>query len=141
MDAAKRYYKEQWHVDDVHQTKGVLDLRLVHRVSGEELRVEVKGSSKEASTVEVTRWEVERSRKEACELFVLDKIDYQDTGRGADDYTCQDGRCRVGKWCADDKDLTAKTYNYVLGADFGGRSCAGAHPGGSPRPDPCPMGD
>jgi len=119
MDAARDYYKKEWHVEDVHQTKGVLDLRLIHRVSGEVLRVEVKGSSKEASTVEVTRWEVERSRKEACELFVLDKIEYQDTGQGPDDYTCQGGRCRRGQWCAEDKDLTAKTYDYALGADFG----------------------
>jgi hypothetical protein len=119
MDAARHYYEKQWHLDDVHQTKGVLDLHLVHRVSGEEIRVEVKGSSKEADTVEVTRWEVERSRKEACELFVLDKIEYPDTGQGADDYTCQGGRRRRGNWYADDNGLTAKTYDYALGADFG----------------------
>jgi hypothetical protein len=135
MGAARDYYKKEWHVEDVHQTKGVLDLRLVHRISGEVLRVEVKGSSKEASTIEVTRWEVERSRKESCELFVLDKIEYQDTGQGPDEYTCQGGRCRRGHWCAEDKDLTAKTYDYTLGiglhdqrTHFGrsGRSSAGA---------------
>jgi hypothetical protein len=108
-----------WHVEDVHQTKGVLDLRLTHRISGEFLRVEVKGSSKEVDTVEVTRWEVERPRDEACELFVLDKIEYNDTGPGADDYKCQDGRPRRGRWRAEEKDLTAKTYDYALGADFG----------------------
>jgi hypothetical protein len=118
MATAIDYYEEEWHVEDVHKTKGVLDILLTHRVSGEVLRVEVKGSSKEADTVEVTRWEVERSRKEACELFVLDKIEYQDTGQGPDDYTCQGGRCRRGHWCAEDKDLTAKTYDYALGADF-----------------------
>ena len=118
MVAAIDYYKDDWHVEDVHQTKGVLDLLLTHRVSGEVLRVEVKGSSKEAGTVEVTRWEVERSRKDACELFVLDKIEYQDTGQGSDDYTCQGGRRRRAQWCAEDKDLTAKTYDYTLGADF-----------------------
>jgi hypothetical protein len=118
MVAAIDYYKKEWYVEDVHKTKGVLDLLLTHRVSGEVLRVEVKGSSKEAETVEVTRWEVERSRKEACELFVLDKIQYQDTGQGPDDYTCQGGRRRRRQWCAEDKDLTAKTYDYALGADF-----------------------
>ena len=112
MSAARRYYEKQWHVENVHRTAGVLDLHLVHRISGEELRVEVKGSSAEADTVEVTRWEVERSRKEACELFVVDKIEYQDTGHEADDYLCWGGRCRRGNWCADDKDLTAKTYDY-----------------------------
>lgn len=121
MEAARDYYGKEWHVEDVHQTKGVLDLHLTHRVSGEVLRVEVKGSSKEASTVEVTRWEVERSRKEVCELFVLDKIEYQDTGEGPDDYTCRGGRCRRERWRAEDKDLTAKTYDYALGANFGAR--------------------
>ena len=119
MDAAMHYYEGEWHVEDVHQTKGVLDLHLVHRISGEELCVEVKGSSNEASTVEVTRWEVERSRREACELFVLDMIEYQDTGQGIDDYTCQGGRARRGNWCADNTDLTAKTYDYALGTHFG----------------------
>ena len=60
MVAAIDYYKKEWYVEDVHKTKGVLDLLLTHRVSGEVLRVEVKGSSKEAETVEVTRW---RSRE------------------------------------------------------------------------------
>lgn len=120
MDAAVAYYRARgWHVERVNDTKKVLDLRIVHSVSGEVRRVEVKGSSQAASHVEVTKAEVARSREEACELFVLDKILYQDTGPGPDDYTCQGGRRRAGTWYADDKDLEPKTYDYHLGANFG----------------------
>ncbi len=119
MAAATRYYEKQWVVEDVSHTKKVLDIRLVHRVSGQVRHVEVKGSSQEASIVEVTKAEVSKSRKGACELFVFDKVAYQDTGPGPDDYTCRGGRLRVGKWRAEDKDLTPKTYDYHLGADFG----------------------
>jgi hypothetical protein len=92
MDAATAYYRARgWDVKRVSDTKKALDLRIVHRVSGEERRVEVKGSSQDASHVEVTRAEVAISREEACELFVLDKILYQDTGEGADDYTLEGG--------------------------------------------------
>ena len=119
MAAATRYYEKQWVVEDVSHTKKFLDIRLVHRVSGEVRHVEVKGSSQTASDVEVTKSEVGKSRKGACELFVFDKIAYQDTGPGPDDYTCRGGRRRVEKWRAEDKDLTPKTYDYHLGADFG----------------------
>lgn len=81
--------------------------------------MEVKGSSQAASHVEVTRAEVARSREEACELFVLDKILYHETGPGPNDYACQGGRRRAGHWCADDKDLEPKAYDYHLGDDFG----------------------
>jgi hypothetical protein len=81
MDAAAAYYRARgWHVERVHETKKVLDLLLTHPASGEVRRVEVKGSSQAASHVEVTKAEVDRSRGEACELFVLDKVLYQDTG-------------------------------------------------------------
>lgn len=120
MDAATAYYRARgWDVEHVHDTKKVLDLCLVHPVSGEVRRVEVKGSSQAASHVEVTKAEVAKSREETCELFVLDKILYQDTGPGPDDYTCQGGRRRAGDWYADDKDLEPKTYHYHLGDDFG----------------------
>ncbi|MGO8895418.1 MAG: protein NO VEIN domain-containing protein [Streptosporangiaceae bacterium] len=120
MDAATAYYRARgWDVKRVSDTKKALDLRIVHRVSGEERRVEVKGSSQDASHVEVTRAEVAISREEACELFVLDKILYQDTGEGADDYTLEGGRRRADKWRADDEDLEPKAYDYHLGADFG----------------------
>lgn len=119
MAAATRYYEKQWDVETVSHIKGVLDLLLVHRISGEARRVEVKGSSQVASHVEVTKAEVDRSREGACELFVLDQIEYLDTGPGFDDYTCEGGRRRVGEWCAADKDLTPKTYDYRLGDDFG----------------------
>jgi Domain of unknown function (DUF3883) len=120
MDAAVAYYRARgWDVKRVSDTKKALDLRIVHRVSGEERRVEVKGSSQDASHVEVTRAEVAISREEACELFVLDKVLYQDTGEGADDYTLEGGRRRAGNWRADDGDLEPKTYDYHLGADFG----------------------
>lgn len=120
MDAAAAYYRARgWHVERVHDTKKVLDLCLTHPASGEVRRVEVKGSSQAASHVEVTKAEVARSREEACELFVLDKILYQDAGPGPDDYTCQGGRRRAGDWYADEKDLKPKTYDYYLGDDFG----------------------
>jgi hypothetical protein len=120
MDEATAYYRARgWDVKRVSDTKKALDLRIVHRVSGEERRVEVKGSSQDASHVEVTRAEVAISREEACELFVLDKILYQDTGEGADDYTLEGGRRRADKWRADDEDLEPKAYDYHLGADFG----------------------
>ena len=120
MDAAAAYYRARgWHVERVSETKKILDLCLVHPVSGEASRVEVKGSSQVASHVEVTKAEVAMSREEACELFVLDKILYQETGPGPDDYACQGGRRRAGGWCADGKDLEPKTYDYHLGDDFG----------------------
>ncbi len=119
MEAAIRYYQDQWQVRRVSHTKKVLDLRIVHRVSGEVRHVEVKGSSQSADKVEVTKAEVEYSRKRNCELFVLDKIKYHDTGPGPDAYECRGGRRRVGRWCPDSNDLTPKTYDYALGADFG----------------------
>ena len=66
----------------------------------------------------MTRAEVAISRQEACELFVLDKIIYTDTGEGADDYALEGGRRRAGKWRADDEDLKPKTYDYHLAAAF-----------------------
>lgn len=91
MDAATAYYRARgWDVEHVHDTKKVLDLCLVHPVSGEVRRVEVKGSSHAARQVEVTKAEVAKSREETCELFVLDKVLYQDTGPGPDDYTRAD---------------------------------------------------
>lgn len=129
--AATRYYQRQWHVEPVSHIHGVLDLRIVHRVTGEERRVEVKGSSQPASHVEVTDAEVRRSREEHCDLFVLDKIDYQDTGPGPDDYTCRYGRGRVSAWYAEDENLTPRTYRYQLNAAFGKPSRKAA----SPAPD------
>jgi hypothetical protein len=67
----------------------------------------------------VTKAEVDCSRAEACELFVLDKIIYHDTGPGPDDYQCEGGRRRAGKWCADNNDLEPKTFDYQLAAGFG----------------------
>ncbi len=129
MDAATAYYRVRgWHVERVNDTKKVLDLRLVHPVSGEVRRVEVKGSSQAASRVEVTKAEVAMSREELCELFVLDKILYQETGPGPNDYTCQGGRRRAGDWYADDKDLEPKTYNYYLANHFGEPDTALANP-------------
>lgn len=120
MDAATVYYRARgWDVKRVSDTKKALDLRIIHRISGEERRVEVKGSSQAAGHVEVTRAEVAISREEACELFVLDKIIYQDTGEDPDDYTIEGGRRRTDRWRADDEDLEPKTYDYRLGADFG----------------------
>jgi hypothetical protein len=100
MDAAVAYYLARgWRVERVHETQKVLDLLdLTHLASGEVRGVEVKGSSQAASHVEVTEAEVARSRQEACELFVLDKILYQDTGPGPDDYKCEGGRRRAGDW-------------------------------------------
>jgi hypothetical protein len=120
MDAAVAYYRARgWDVERVSDTKKVLDLRLVQPVSGEVRRVEVKGSSQAASHIEVTRAEVAMSRQATCYLFVLDKILYEDTGPGPDDYACQGGRRRAGNWCANDKDLEAKAFDYHLAADFG----------------------
>lgn len=120
MDAATAYYQARgWEVEHVSDTKKVLDLRLVHPGSGEVRRVEVKGSGQAASHVEVTKAEVAMSRQEPCYLFVLDKIHYQVTGPGPDDYDCWGGRRRAGTWCADDKDLEAKTFDYHLATDFG----------------------
>lgn len=118
-DATAYYRARGWDVTRVSNTKKVLDLHIVRRASGEVRRVEVKGSSQDASHVEVTRAEVAKSREEACELFVLDKILYQETGEGADDYTLEGGRRRVGNWYADGKDLESKTYDYHLAVDFG----------------------
>jgi hypothetical protein len=45
-------------------------------------------------------------------------------------------RCRRGQWSAKDKDLTAKTYDYALGADFG---LVDAYLAGHPRSSVMPM--
>jgi Fe2+ transport system protein FeoA len=120
MNSAAAYYRARgWDAEFVSDSKKVLDLRLVRHGSGEMRRVEVKGSSQAAIHVEVTRAEVAMSRKEACYLFVLDKIVYEDTGPGPDDYVCQGGRRRSGNWCADDEDLEPKTFDYHLAPDFG----------------------
>jgi hypothetical protein len=51
MAAATRYYEKQWVVEDVGHTKKVLDIRLVHPVSGEVLHVEVKAVPRQPVTL------------------------------------------------------------------------------------------
>lgn len=120
MDAAKAYYELRgWVVEPVSHKKMALDL-LLHSTSGKERRVEVKGSSsKSADYVLVTSGEVSISRGEDCDLFVVDGIEYEDLGPDPDAYKCKSGRERAGTWYADEDDLTPKTYQYCLGADFG----------------------
>jgi hypothetical protein len=84
-------------------------------------RVEVKGSSGEATTVELTSGEVDNSRESIpTDLYVVDGIDWIRAADGS--VHASGGDTRWWKdWTTEDASLTATRYRYAL------------PPGGKPR--------
>lgn len=77
-------------------------------------RVEVKGSSGEATTVELTSGEVDNSREPIpTDLYVVDGIEWTRAADGS--VRAQGGDTRWWKdWATEDSGLTATRYRYVL---------------------------
>jgi hypothetical protein len=77
-------------------------------------RVEVKGSSGAATTVELTSGEVDNSRGSVpTDLYVVDGIDWSRTPDGSVDARGGDARCWKD-WTAERASLTPIRYRYVL---------------------------
>ena len=72
MNAATEFYRESWDVEDVH---GRQSYDLVCRRGGEEMRVEVKGTTTDGTAVILTPKEVEHARSHGhTVLFILSDI-------------------------------------------------------------------
>ena len=107
------YQHEGWTVVDVG-TKKSWDLELTHQRTGAMRHVEVKGSTLDATDVELTIAEVEHSRQGLpCDLFVVSSIGYGPDGRG--EYNTFGGATRVWRdWSAADEHLRATRFRYRL---------------------------
>jgi hypothetical protein len=112
MKQAEQYLAEnKYEVTDV-SAKESYDL---HGKSDEEvLRVEVKGSSGTATTVELTIGEVKKARESDAEavLIVVDQIPWKTTAKGI---VTSEGRFRVWRqWELDRSRLQAIRFRYLL---------------------------
>lgn len=112
VNLATEEYKA--HGYDVEYTGASKPYDLVVTKGREVRRVEVKGSSGEAITVELTSGEVDNSRESIpTDLYVVDGIQWTRAADGAIDASGGDVRRWKG-WTAEDSGLTATRYRYVL---------------------------
>lgn len=89
------------------------DLHLVHRETGEERHVEVKGSSGGASTVELTAGEVNHAREfQPTDLFVVSSIGWRRNGMEVE--TSGGTATRYSDWTPAEKALTPVRYRYQV---------------------------
>lgn len=108
---AMDYYGRQgYHVDDV----GAFESYDIKAVAGStELHIEVKGSSGDAESVELTHNEVQHARGTATHLVVVDQIKWRRLPDGS--IETSDGRVRRWEsWSPADKSLTPTRYRYQL---------------------------
>ncbi len=110
--ATAHYQRHGWTVEDVGSRESY-DLRL----TGDgrlERHVEVKGTTQDASEVELTTGEVRHSREAVpSDLYVVDLIHYAPDGIGG--YTSWGGRKQLWEnWSADERDLKPTRYRYSL---------------------------
>lgn len=84
------------------------------QLDGQEHHIEVKGSSLQIETIELTRNEVSHARQfQPAHLVVVDDIDWKRNGEGR--VMTTGGRLRVWSlWTPDDRDLIASKYAYQL---------------------------
>jgi Domain of unknown function (DUF3883) len=102
------------HGYDVDYTGSSKPYDLVVTKGRDVRRVEVKGSSGAADTVELTSGEVANSRESIpTDLYVVDGIQWTRATDGAVDASGGDERWWKG-WTAEDARLTATRYRYVL---------------------------
>jgi len=119
VNLAIRAYEAQGYEVDYTGASKPYDLEVVN--GPDVRRVEVKGSSGAATTVELTSGEVDNSRKPVpTDLYVVDGVDWTRAADGS--VQASGGDARWWKdWTAEDASLTATRYRY------------GLPPGGGPR--------
>ena len=111
MKRATAHFAQQgWAVEDVHGQESY-DLRCLKR--GQELRVEVKGTSLAGSEIILTPNEVAHARYfPAVALYVLAKVVWKSTRGG---YCAEGGREFIySPWRIDDRNLKPLAYTYRL---------------------------
>lgn len=112
MRLADAYYRGAgWEVTDVSRFQP-FDLRCT-RPEEEELRVEVKATRGDGSTVLLTPNEVEHSRSNQprVELFIVSNLELDDTPEG--ELHVRGGKAfRIPMWVAEEENLTALGYSY-----------------------------
>ena len=109
MKQAMAYFTQQeWNVEDVHGQESY-DLRCLKR--GQELHVEVKGTSSAGLEIVLTRNEVAHARHfPAVALYVLAEVVWKSTRRG---YRAKGGREFIyNPWRIDDGKLKPLAYTY-----------------------------
>lgn len=108
MRLAKEHFGAQgWKVHDVSRRESY-DLRCTR--GGDELRVEVKGTTSDGSSVLLTAHEVQhaRERHPAIALFVVSEIKVQGT-------EATGGEVRlIEPWRVDDGELKPIAFNYLV---------------------------
>jgi len=112
--ARDHFENEGWNVDDVHKTR---PYDLVCTKNGEELRVEVKGSTTSAAEVILTRNEVDHAKiryPNVC-LFVVANIVLDMKEDGAH---CDGGEATLFRpWRVDDDALKPLAFSYTVPFD------------------------
>ena len=112
MEEAARYYREQgWKVEDVSATESC-DLRCT--CDGDELHVEVKGTTGAGAVVTLTANEVEHARERRTALFVLSHVEVSYTD--GDEPVASGGReCVLDPWdIGGEGELRPSEYRYRL---------------------------
>jgi len=114
MEWASSYFKKlDYEVLDVSSTESY-DLLIAK--DSEITTVEIKGKSSDATTVNVTRNEVQNARSTAAILVVLDKIEVERNEKG--EYVASGGRPRVwSNWVPAEERLLVVNYQYTLPPD------------------------
>lgn len=111
VDVAKAYYADRGAVEIVELGKPY-DLRL--SLDGRERHVEVKGSTLEVTTVELTANEVSHAEAfQPTDLVVVDRIDWMRKADGS--VETSGGRMRIwSDWGPEGSNLVARTFAYLL---------------------------
>jgi hypothetical protein len=111
--AISHYQRRGWTVRDVGATEPY-DLDLIHRDDRRVRHVEVKGSSQDIETVELTVGEVKHSHLPVpCDLFLVGNIQYSPTTNVG--YLTWGGTVRVWPdWTAEESHLKPTRYRYQL---------------------------
>ena len=114
MEWSISYFEELgYEVLDVSRTESV-DLLIAK--DDETISVEIKGKSSDATTVNVSRNEVENARTNAAILVVLDMIEVERNEMG--EYVAQGGRPRIWRnWVPEEERLLVIDYRYTLPPD------------------------
>jgi hypothetical protein len=111
MNAATDFYREDWHVEDVH---GAESYDLICRRHGEEKHVEVKGTTTDGTEVILTPNEVRHAREHPyTALFILSNITIERTVHGT--VTAVGGDQQLfDPWPIDDGTLTPLGFRYQV---------------------------
>ena len=113
---AERFYDSLDYGVDFVGTFRSYDLHLVHRQTGEERHVEVKGSSGVAETVELTAGEVRHAMEfQPTDLFVVSGIAWRRDGLEVD--TSGGNATRYADWTPASKALKPVRYRYQVPPD------------------------